>query len=217
MNHFSKLPIATVIVTILFPQLVSANITPFNIKTNFEKEGIHTFNLIYTKGTPIEDTIIITNLNIKDPITVHLSAVDALTNKLGKRYYRSSNEQQVLVGKWVRFDNNNFTLNPAEEKKITFKINVEEGINTGEYSGGIAVTDITPSNYLASSPISAKITNRIIKNINLKIIDAPITDTTTKTGQEPAIINNTFMLIIIGTGLIITMMLIIIIKRNESK
>ena len=143
----------------------------FNINTGNEKTGDHKYVFSYKKGSIIRDHIIISNPNSSNPITIHLAGVDSITNKLGKQVYRSSEEQQITIGKWIKFKSNDFVLEPSEKKTIDFSITVPDETTPGNYSGGIAVSDITPpaSDQGTGTAFTAKISSRTIKNIYLEV------------------------------------------------
>lgn len=73
--------------------------------------------------------------------TLALYAVDAYTTPQGGFALRNFNDPRDHVGKWVSLENNTVTLNPGEEKTVSFEYTVPANAEPGEYAGGIIAED----------------------------------------------------------------------------
>lgn len=89
-------------------------------------------------GVSKNDELIIFN-SLKKSVTVEIYPVDSKTNNLGGFALAERNEPRVSVGAWITPEKIEATLPPKKETRIPFTLTVPQGLEPGEYSGGIIV------------------------------------------------------------------------------
>lgn len=181
MRKFPGLTIV-VLLTIFTSQIAMAGGMLFDVKTGYE-DTTNSYNFSYQKNVPIRDHLVITNQDKNNPITIHLTGVDGLSNEVGQQYFRDSVEKQSFLGQWIKFKINDITLVPGGSQVVEFSINAPQDALPGIYGGGIAIEDVTPaappSNTGASgatTAFSVKVSTRLVKRVYLEIPGAVISD-----------------------------------------
>lgn len=155
-----------VLVTLI--TLVNANLSFANVEVRLSDDPDKTeYKFIYDEK-PLQDSFIIENVS-DEPVEVLIYGVDSLSSKTGTLGYKTYDQRQKNIGKWLTVDPHVQALAPHEKKTIFFTINPEERAQAGTYLGGISIEtlvaqkDVNKTTPIAS--ISVKVSIRTVHKI----------------------------------------------------
>lgn len=131
-------------------QLAVAGQFKFDMKEGFDTSK-YAYSLVYQKNTPATGTVLLTNTDKENSITLQISVVDGKTNSQGNIYFTTVGSKQSYLGKWGKVENATITLQPQEVKTATFTIQPPDNATPGDYAGGLIIEDVTPSSTKESS------------------------------------------------------------------
>lgn len=163
-----KLIVVAALLSILtFSGTTSASL--FGVKLDPENK-LSSFEFSYDGGNVIEGEVTIVNMEKDTPVSVRLSGTDAKINTTGNFYYKSSDEEQTKIGKWLTVEEPITEVQAGESAQVKFKIELPEKITPGIYAGGISAEEVTAAKKTtASEGFSATVKTRIIKKILLNV------------------------------------------------
>lgn len=151
--------------------LASANIAnAANFHISFPN-NLGTDVLKYTyDGKAITDEISIQN-NDTSPLIVTLYATDSLRTVEGGTGFKSQNQKQKNVGKWIQFLNTETKIEGKQNAKIEFTIDPQANIQQpGTYIGGIAIqSKSNNTNSPSKGGTAVKVLTRNIQKILITI------------------------------------------------
>lgn len=88
-------------------------------------------------GQTARDSVLVKNSS-GVPLKFNLYGADETRSAQGSFAIKTKNEEAKTIGKWITFDEKEFTLAAGETKKVNFTLSVAEGTPEGTYSGGLA-------------------------------------------------------------------------------
>jgi hypothetical protein len=120
-------------------------------------------------GESAEDFLILNNTSGL-PAEFILYGADETIDPEGKVSYKTLDQEQNMVGRWITFDSDKVTVGPNNKQKIRFKVTVPSGIPLSEYDGGVAAE-------LAATVINPytneKVETRYMMIVSVKVTDDP--------------------------------------------
>lgn len=121
-------------------------------------------------GESIADELSIQN-NDSLPLNITLYATDSLRTANGETGFKSQNQKQKNIGKWVEFIKEDIKINPNESTKIPFTIDPENNFQQpGTYIGGIAIqSNNANTNDPSKGGTAVKVLTRNIQKILITI------------------------------------------------
>lgn len=166
---FKKKILAALILSLVIGTQTSFAINKYSVKID-QADQISKFEFTADGKEPLENSLLIGNIEAENTVTLKITGLDAITNNLGGIFFKNSEETQNKLGSWIEISEPQITLKPLEQKSVNFKINLPDKITPGIYIGGISVEDVTPVTETAlSENFSAKVKTRLIKKIYLSI------------------------------------------------
>jgi hypothetical protein len=131
------------------------------------------FEFTYDWKTPLGGSITLTNYEKNDPVRIFMAGVDGLINDTGEFYYKTLDQDQTKIGKWMEFEEADVTLQPGEEKVIRFRFNIPDKVMPGYYVGAISsqelVTEEAKTAETGNQVFGAKVQTRRVKQVMLNI------------------------------------------------
>jgi len=88
-------------------------------------------------GQSARDSVLVKN-NCDVPLKFNLYGADETRSAQGSFALKTKSEPAMTVGKWINFDEKEFTLAPGETKRAYFSVNIPAGTPEATYSGGVA-------------------------------------------------------------------------------
>ncbi len=173
-----KVIILSLITSCLFGQTV-LGLHQYNIQGN-DQEKPGQFKFTYSGQNPIEGSLTITNLNEEGELYMILGSVDGITNSTGSYSFKTADQEQTKIGKWLVFEEDKVLIKPLEKKIVRFKIDLPENITPGFYIGGISFQASNPPSpetaaENSSQGFSAKVQTRLLKKVFLNVPGEKIT------------------------------------------
>lgn len=130
------------------------------------------FYFTYEKGKTLNSSVLVKNFG-KDETVVNVYPVDATVNEAGSFVLRFQNENQKGLGQWIKINLNTVKLAPGESKEVPFSLDLPEGVEPGEYFGGIVVqeaNDLIQNNEQNSkNSIGASVQTRVGSRVYLNV------------------------------------------------
>jgi len=118
-------------------------------------------------GQEIEDYVMVKNSADTEKTFGLYPADQEIKN--GKTVYKTSDDTQENIGKWISIETPNVTLGPNEEKKIKILITIPSDASFADYKGGIALENVQPS---LDYP-GINIASRVMLGVQIKVTDDP--------------------------------------------
>jgi hypothetical protein len=145
-----------------------------------EQEQSNQFKFTFNGTNPIEGSLAIENKDKVKDLYLQLYGVDGMTGNNGNSFFKTLDQEQTKIGKWLTFEENDIQVKPGETKLVRFKILVPEKTLPGFYVGGISIVENPPKEILGSGTeqsqnFGAKIQTRIVKKVFLSIPGEKIT------------------------------------------
>jgi len=163
----AKKTIKTILVTTILLTLgIQTTIASYSIIPNLEAQR-EFHEQLKPEETKTEEVKI--KNNNKTPLKINLYSVDATHSNQGTFALKAKYQDQLHIGKWIKFENNPYTIPPNTEITIPFTIQIPKNTPPGAYAGGIAAEAITDNNTHTTVSISTRQIIKLFINIPGKI------------------------------------------------
>lgn len=130
------------------------------------------FQMELAPGAASKQTAVVSNLSDKRT-TFKIYPADALTTEQGGFALRSREEPQSGIGRWASLAIKTVTLNPGQEKEVTFHVAVPGNASPGDYAGGIIIEapprEGTPSEIGDQTAVQLNVVERVGVRVYLKV------------------------------------------------
>jgi hypothetical protein len=188
-----RFQILIIFLTLLLTPLCLAENVSSNFKI-FQKNGpnrLEQLNFVINQGDQKITTLTIQNNSTnQESISLKFYAVDGIKTNNGSIGFKLQSDQQLFVGKWIKFDQSEITLKPQESVDLALQVKPDRFGGPGEYAGAV-ITEIIPAeknhgtiNFTSrvATPVFIKIPGQEIVKYNLdnftfsQLRDQPVFD-----------------------------------------
>jgi hypothetical protein len=159
-KKISQICLAFILASSLFlvtPVEAQVGLQPFNMDvTNPKERGL--FQYTVNPGDSVEDFVLLVN-NGKADVVVNLRPNDGIVTQDGTFTMAPNNVENVMVGKWIEFKENRYTIPASKSLKVPFKVSIPKDIKSGEYLGGMSVTELPKDESTATVAVQTRMAN----------------------------------------------------------
>jgi hypothetical protein len=118
-------------------------------------------------GSVIDDFITIKNLD-SAPVTLSFYGADALQTVQGDFAAKTIQDEQVAMGKWIKFKDPTTELQGMESKQVPFQITLPANVTPGTYPGALAISSVVSK--APTQGMGMKVATRMIVKV---LVDLP--------------------------------------------